>query len=325
MNSVDSTGVSAGVEKDAKALNDVNKKPNMVKVKKVETLKCFMLDTTLHGARFVFAKNLPRRCLWTLILVGSFAFCQYHTYESWMQFLQRPFSVGITLKSAKESPLTFPAVTLCNVNPQNVQRALHLRDAQSKEDIKQIIDDVTKLLQFSKESINEDILKRHPELFDRDKIVARWTFNSHQIWEMLLPNIPPTYTSCSFYGVQCGAENFSSFASSSFGQCYTFNSGENGSQLLTAGMPGKNNGLKLSLNIQRDGYVKYPKNPFAGITVLVHDQKQFPFMEEYGFFVEPGTHTFVSIKMKKVSKKFLPELCLHLVASYIYSFEVVIQ
>ena len=147
------------------------------------------------------------------------------------------------------STLTFPAVTLCNVNPQNVQRALHLLDAQNKKDVKQMIDDVTKLLQFSKESMSEDILKRHPELFDRDKIVARWTSNSHQIGEMLLPNIPPTYTSCSFDGVQCGAENFSSFASSSFGQCYTFNSGHNGSQLLTAKMPGKNNGLKLRLSI----------------------------------------------------------------------------
>ena len=97
-------------------------KPKKVKMEKVETLKYFMLDTTLHGARFVFAKSLPRRCLWTLILVGSFAFCQYHTYESWMQFLQRPFSVGITLESTKESTLTFPAVTLCNVNPQNAQR-----------------------------------------------------------------------------------------------------------------------------------------------------------------------------------------------------------
>lgn len=89
-----------------------------------------------------------------------------------MQFLQRPFSIGITLKSPKESTLAFPAVTLCNVNPQNVQTALHLRDVQSKEDVKQIIDDVNKLLQFSKESISEDILKRYPELFDRDKIVA---------------------------------------------------------------------------------------------------------------------------------------------------------
>lgn len=304
-NSTGSAEVGADIEKKPRAHDGVNMKPKKVKMEKVETLKCFMLDTTLHGARFVFAKSLPRRCLWTLILVGSFAFCQYHTYESWMQFLQRPFSVGITLKSTKESTLTFPAVTLCNVNPQNVQRALHLLDTRNKEDAKQIIDDVTKLLQFSKESVNEDILERYPEFFDRDKIVARWTFNSHQIGEMLLPNIPPTYTSCSFDGVLCGTENFSSFASSCFGQCYTFNSGQNGSQMLTARIPGRNNGLKLRLNIQRNGYIKYPKNPFAGITLFVHDQNNFPFMEEYGFLVEPGTHTFIPIKMKKVSEMFV--------------------
>lgn len=182
--------------------------------------------------------------------------------------------------------------------------------------MKQIMDDVTKLLQFSKASMSEDILKRHPKLFDRDRILARWTSNSHQIGEMLLPNIPPTYTSCSFDGVQCGAENFSSFASSSFLQCYTFNSGQNGSQLLTARMPGKNNGLKLRLNIQRNGYVKYPKNPFAGVTLLVHGQNNFPFMEEYGFFVEPGTHTFIAIKMKKVREMFILEQYLSLLVCF---------
>ena len=156
LNSFGRAEVGTDIEKNAMPHDGVNMKPTKVKMEKVETLKSFMLDTTLHGARFVFSKSLPRRCLWTLILVGSFAFCQYHKYESWMQFLQRPYSIGITLKSTKGSTLTFPAVTLCNVKPQNVQRALHLLDAQNKKDVKQIIDDVTKLLQFSKESMSED-------------------------------------------------------------------------------------------------------------------------------------------------------------------------
>ena len=81
-------------------------------------------------------------------------------------------------------------------------------------------------------------------------------------------------------------------------------------------MPGKNNGLKLRLNIQRDGYVKYPRNPFAGITLLVHDQNNFPFMEVYGFFVEPGTHTFIAIKVKKVSEMFVLEQYLSLLVGF---------
>lgn len=119
---------------------------------------------------------------------------------------------------------------------------------------------------------------------------------------MLLPKI----RSCSFDGVICGAKNFSNFTSSSFGQCFTFNSGKDhyhsSRQRLKATMAGKNNGLKLRLNIQRNSYLKNPKHPFIGITVLVHDQNTFPFMDEYGFSVEPGTHTFCSIKMKQVGK-----------------------
>lgn len=80
-NTIGRAEVGADIEKNTRAHDGVNMKPNKVKMKNVETLKCFVLDTILHGALFVFAKSLPKRCLWTLILVGSFAFCQYHTYE----------------------------------------------------------------------------------------------------------------------------------------------------------------------------------------------------------------------------------------------------
>lgn len=98
----------------------------------------------------------------------------------------------------------------------------------------------------------------------------------------------------------CGPENFTSFASFLFGQCHTFNLGQNGRPLLNATVAGRRSGLRLLLNTQRDSYIDNPSSPLVGITVLVHDSYNFPFMDEYGFAVEPGTHTFCSIQMKKV-------------------------
>ena len=142
--------------------------------------------------------------------------------------------------------------------------------------------------------------ERNADFFDRNRVEAIIRENGHQIHEMLLPNVPPAFISCSFDGLLCGAENFSSFTSSYFGQCFTFNSGQNRSPLLKTTMGGKNSGLKLRLNIQRDSYITDTKNPFVGVVIVIHDQNNFPFIGEHGIGVEPGAHTFFSIKMKKV-------------------------
>ena len=65
-------------------------------------------------------------------------------------------------------------------------------------------------------------------------------------------------------------------------------------------MAGQLNGLRLLLNIERESYLENPLNPFVGLTVLIHDQRTFPFMEQFGFFVQPGVRTLCSIKRKKV-------------------------
>ncbi|KAL9982891.1 hypothetical protein ACROYT_G005002 [Oculina patagonica] len=294
--------LGSNVEKNAKVSNDDNRETNNGKMKKVETLKCFLMDTTLHGARFVFAESLLRRCLWKLALVASFAFCCYQAYCSWRQFFQRPFNTRMSSKNALEGALTFPAVTLCNFNPQNAHRVMELQYYNfSAEEMELKLDDVSKLLQLSKRAITDDFRERNPEFFNREEMVNSWKLASHQIEEMLLPHAPPTYTSCSFDGLLCSAENFSNFASTSFGQCFTFNLARNSSKPLKARMAGKNYGLKLRMNIQRDAYFRNPLRPFVGITVLVHKPNNFPFMDEYGLAVEPGKHSFLSIKMKRIT------------------------
>lgn len=271
--------------------------------KGMETVKVFFTDTTLHGARFMFAESLLRRCLWTLTLVVSLAFCYYQAYGTLKHYFEWPFNTRITSKSTLKNGLPFPAVTLCNFNPQNIHRIIHFQNASNnKEEIKRL-KDASKVLTLSKGVLTDGFLKRYSDFFNGEKMERYWKLHSHQIEDMLLPNAPPTFVSCLFDGLVCGAENFTSFESSSFGQCFTFNSGQNGRALLNATVAGKNSGLKLRLNIQRDGYIDNPKKPYVGITVLVHDNYNFPFMDEYGFAVEPGTQTFCSIKMKKVSKK----------------------
>ena len=291
-------------ERNANELNGVNTAAPTVANGTPETLESFLSNATLHGAQYLFGRSSVRRLLWSLALLISLAFCCYQAYQSLREYLQRPFNTKISSKGALEGFLIFPAVSLCNFNPFNMDKVRNLLSVSnpdlSEQEVQKQVDEVSKILIQSNDAITEDFQERYRVLFNRDKLEALTKANGHQIEEMLLPNVPPTFISCSYAGLLCGAQNFSSFMSSFYGQCFTFNSRRNGNSPLKATMAGKNHGLKLRLNIQRDSYIKNGKTPFAGITVLVHDQENYPFMYEYGFSVQPGSHTFCSIKMKKV-------------------------
>ena len=49
---------------DNDARSDAENNANNDKDGKPETLKCFLSDSTMHGARFLFAESLLRRFLW---------------------------------------------------------------------------------------------------------------------------------------------------------------------------------------------------------------------------------------------------------------------
>ena len=88
-----------------------------------------------------------------------------------------------------------------------------------------------------------------------------------------------------------------------FGKCYTFNSVEGDNPPLQETMAGQHSCLKLRLNIEREGYLKSTLNPFVGLVILIHDQKAFPIMEEFGIKVQPGVSTLCAIKKRKVNLK----------------------
>ena len=178
------------------------------------------------------------------------------------------------------------------------------RNTSSNDEIKLNLKFIESLLAKSNDVFNSSSKKDHFYLFDRTicedgSDTCYLTLFSHQIDEMLLPS--PTFESCDVNGIPCGSSNFSSFINSVFGQCYTFNSGHYGFPLINASMAGHLNGLKLLLQVERDSYLDTPTNPYVGLTVLVHDQQTFPFMEQFGFAVQPGVRTLCAIRRKKVS------------------------
>lgn len=89
--------------------------------------------------------------------------------------------------------------------------------------------------------------------------------------------------------------------------------------LLVFPLPGINNGLQIRLNLEQ---YEYYFSPFyrvsAGFQMLVYEYGSHALIEDQGFGISPGTHTFVGIDVIEVLQKirfFLfcsqPQLYLH--------------
>ena len=270
-----------------------------------ESLSSFMEATTLHGARFLFTGNVFRRLLWALSLISCFIVCIYQVYQTVDAFDNRPFNTKMTTKTPNKNHLPFPAVTLCNFNFFNRRRYTQMmsRNNLSSDVIERNLDTFVEMMTGSKAFFTNRSKQQNAYLFLRQYGEVQVSNHylamfSHLIEEMLLPS--PIFESCDINGINCGPKNFTSFVSSVFGQCYTFNSGKVHHPTIKATMAGHLNGLKLLLNIEKNSYLDNAVNPFAGLTVLVHDQQTLPFMEQFGFAVRPGVRTLCAIKRKKV-------------------------
>ena len=274
---------------------------------KMEGLRSFAQDTTLHGARFLFAENIFRRFLWTVAVIACFGHCCYQVFTCVSEFNKRPFNTKITTRTSIDNGVIYPAVTLCNLNSLNTRRYVQMLSMhENRSIIEKKLKDISLLSRGSKEISSQDFKNRNPGLFLRDSAADTTKqlqgLFSHQIEEMFLPG-SPHFESCSFNGEHCDVRNFSSYQSFLFGNCYTFNSAEDGNPPLKATMAGQYNGLKLRLNIERKAYLKNTLNPFVGLVILIHDQKTFPIVEEFGIKVQPGVSTLCAIKRRKVNKK----------------------
>ncbi|PIO36959.1 hypothetical protein AB205_0106850 [Aquarana catesbeiana] len=108
------------------------------------------------------------------------------------------------------------------------------------------------------------------------------------------------FISCSFDGQSCSARDFTLFTHPLYGNCYTFNDASR-EQLFVSSMGGAEAGLKLVIFIDEEEY-----NPFlvtaAGAKILVHDQNDYPFIEESGTELQTAAQTSIGMHLTESSK-----------------------
>ncbi|XP_013360038.1 PREDICTED: acid-sensing ion channel 3 isoform X2 [Chinchilla lanigera] len=254
----------------------------------------FASNCTLHGLGHVFRPGglTLRRGLWASAMLLSLAAFLYQVEERVRYYGE--FHHETVLDERESDRLTFPAVTLCNINP--------LRRSRLTPNDLHWAGPALLGLDPAEHTAFLRTLGRPPAppgfmpspTFDMAQLYAR---AGHSLEDMLLD--------CHYRGEPCGPENFT-VTFTRMGQCYTFNSGAGGAQLLTTSKGGAGNGLDILLDVQQEEYLPVWKptddTPFeVGIRVQIHSQEEPPVIDQLGFGAAPGYQTFVSCQKQQVS------------------------
>ncbi|XP_033620349.1 acid-sensing ion channel 3 isoform X2 [Fukomys damarensis] len=257
----------------------------------------FASSCTLHGLGHVFGPGglTLRRGLWASAVLLSLAAFLYQVAERVRYYGE--FHHETVLDERESNRLTFPAVTLCNINQL---RRSHLTPNDLHWAGPALLG-----LDPAEHTAFLRALGRPPAppgfmpspTFDMAQLYAR---AGHSLEDMLLD--------CHYRGEPCGPENFTVIFTR-MGQCYTFNSGAGGVQPLTTSKGGAGNGLDILLDVQQEEYLPVWKpmddTPFeVGIRVQIHSQEEPPVIDQLGFGAAPGYQTFVSCQKQQLS--FLP-------------------
>ncbi|PIK51832.1 putative degenerin deg-1-like [Apostichopus japonicus] len=114
----------------------------------------------------------------------------------------------------------------------------------------------------------------------------------HSIDDMLL--------SCTWKGFTCSPVNFTHFFNYKHGNCYTFNSGLNGTYEVSS-KTGPLYGLTMEIYLEQTEYIPAIQQA-AGLRLSIHDQKTMPFPEDNGISVSPGTETSVGVRAVQLTR-----------------------
>lgn len=262
--------------------------------KDTTVFKEYLKNTTTHGVARIFRSHysIVRRLFWLLVCIGAGIGCLYNCIDRIMLLARRPTSTTTTIRS--QIPLTFPAVTICNLNyfTSAGLQSVNLRDVGST---------ALNIDPLDPEAVSgcKMNLSSHPE----SKQVTLEDLNrraSQPLSELVL--------SCNFQGEPCDLERDFESSILGLGTCYTFNGIRRNPSLKSYGT-GSRQGLLLYLNIDQDNYVASGLQD-AGIRVSVHPVSEPSQALDQGISVPPGRIAFVGIQEERIINNAMVD-CVH--------------
>ncbi|XP_052701236.1 degenerin unc-8-like [Crassostrea angulata] len=294
----------------------------------------FINETSFTAiARIVKANTILKKIIWLILVMAMMAWLTIQCYWLLDKYFSYPVEVKIELKSAPK--LAFPSVTVCNRNPLKKSKLAgsvfsRLRDKLDLKTDTTLYNGAMEQLQnkghsgphHTEENLTSLVQEHGFNMWDglqnesvagtfyktsSSEIIAASAYASmalledddsieefgHQKTDMI--------TSCVFSGQQCSPANFTYLHNSKYGNCYTFNSANDPNPQLYTYYAGPLMGLTLEFNIQQSEYIS-ALAPDAGIRVSIHERGTYPFPEDDGFTISPGSASSVALRQVYISR-----------------------
>ena len=218
-------------------------------------------DSTSHGLpRVLISKYSIVKIFWILAFLRGTVGASITFIQSIVSYYQ--YKTVVNVAFIQEFPTAFPAITICNLNP-----FLNLK--------KSPINDQEKL----------------------DQYVASLNSTEQQAIGFQLNN--ESLISCIFNNAICNETNdFSMFFDYNYGNCYTFNGGENKDKLLNTTLTGSNYGLTLEI-LTGNPNVFFHSQKKQGLLLVVHNQTQTlvrSIQLQNGITIPPGYNSYVAVR-----------------------------
>ena len=251
------------------------------------TFKKYVESTTAHGVARIFkGKSITRRLFWLIIVLTAAGGCLYNISDRIQFLVSSPTSTTVSV--TRRTTLTFPAVTVCNLNNLRsgelerrnltdlIQSATILVSEEGTKSCEEELESVS-LPQSDSESLNNIT-------YEELTVQARYSVD-----DLILD--------CYYAGEPCGnlTEVFEPIFSN-LGICYTFNSGKMKPAIQSKGT-GQRQGLQLVVNVNQ---LEYATPDDAGVKIAIHSQSEPPLPDDQGIGVPPGRNAFISIKQQNI-------------------------
>ncbi|XP_077991450.1 acid-sensing ion channel 1A-like isoform X2 [Glandiceps talaboti] len=291
----DFAGLENGISSDAQDRNDASKNDRDGENKETswhEVMLAFTQTAGLTGVRFIGdGKSLKfRRLLWLLIVLGALGGLLYQISRLINSFLDMPINVNIKYTHPTEKP-DFPAITICNNNLFRYSGLLTLFDgsASAVQSMIPYLNIIFPLDGNTFYSESDFITAEEYNNYGNTDLLGFMTTSAHSIDNLV--------KSCSFSGIPCGPENFTTSVTN-YGICYTFNSAQM-DETLKVRNAGQRYGLQLQLYANQNEYVG-PRT-VVGFRVMVHDQDEIPDVAGQGVSISPGVETTIGLTKTMIS------------------------
>ncbi|XP_022086791.1 acid-sensing ion channel 1C-like [Acanthaster planci] len=253
----------------------------------------FAESTSLHGIAKVFhASRLLIRFVWVAIMLTCLCVCVWQISDRFHRFLQYKANTEISVEYTRD--LDFPAVTICNFN--------RYRSSALTESDKTYLPYIIWANDYDYDSFGDsqggveywDVVADDGRDNDTHFNYTDFTLRAG----FLMDDI--TLRQCEWRRKtkSCSPANFS-HVFTSFGNCWTFNSGKTG-PILKETQAGSGNGVRMLIDIQQSEYTEtVDGNIPAGLKVLIHDQATPPFVESSGLAISPGVYAFIGVRKQQ--------------------------